>query len=112
MSVTIAIVFGCALVVLAICMVLIFHPEYHDGLVRRIGLACLGLASWLRVLDILQNGWEHRPFSKMALLVWIGLVIFIGDHFYNFMRHLYASRKKQRRAEDKQGSKQNGPLRA
>ena len=103
MSATIVIVFGCAILVLTIALTLIFHPQYHDGLVRRIGLALLGLASWLRVLDILQNGWEHRPFSKTALLVWIGLVIFLGDHFYNFMRHLYASRKKTRRAEDKAG---------
>lgn len=108
MSTTVIIVFGSAAVTLAICLVLIFHPEYHDGLVRRLGLALLGLASWLSVLDILQNGWEHRPFSKMALLVWIGLMIFLGDHFYNFLKHLYAGRKRARRSEDKQ----NGPLRA
>lgn len=100
MSYTIITVFAAASIVLAIALVLVFHPEYHDGLVRRIGLSCIGLGAWLRVLDILQAGWEHRPFSKMALLVWVGVAIFLMDHFYNFLRHLYASRKKARRLTD------------
>lgn len=102
MSTTVFIVFLAASATLAICAVLIFHPEYHDGLVRRIALSMLGIASGIRIMDILQNGFEHRPFSKTALLVWLGLMIFLADHFYNFMRHLYQSRKRARRSTDKE----------
>ena len=110
MNFTILTVFAASSVVLAISLVLIFHHEYHDGLVRRIGLALIGLAAWLRVLDLLQSGLEHRPFSKMAILVWVGMAIFLADHFYNFLKHLWASRKKARRATDRVEAQSNGAL--
>lgn len=108
MSLTICIVFVAASIALAISVVLVFHPEYHDGLVRRIGLACIGFGAFLSTYGILQAGFERRPFSTIAVVVWTGIAIFLGDHFYNFIKHLWASRKKSRRVTDRNGNGNGG----
>lgn len=100
MTVSVVVVFCAAALVFAIAVVLIFHPDYHDGLARRIALAFLGFAAWIRLLEILQSGWEEATFAKVALLVWIGIAIFLADHFYNFLKHLYRSRERKSRKDD------------
>ena len=105
MTITALIVLASAIFVCAVCTVLVFHPEYDDGLIRRLALAILALTSFMRVtgiLEHLQNCWEApRAFGHVAILAWIGMALFFGDHFYNFLRKLKASRQRQRRLSDR-----------
>lgn len=74
-----------AFAVLVVSVVLVLHPDYEDGLVGRIGLALIGIAALARVLGILTS--EHpRQFSSIALMLWIGLALFMLRHAWRFMR--------------------------
>lgn len=79
------IVMPAAMIVLAICVILVLHPDYEDGLVGRIALALLGVGALARLLAMFS---ADRPllFSPIALLIWAGLALFFARHFYRFMR--------------------------
>lgn len=73
-------------VVLTCCIILVFHAEYEDGLVGRIGLVCLGMGAFARTTSVLQAVGEHLPYvSSVALLIWIGLACFFARHTRRFL---------------------------
>jgi len=74
-----------ALFVFMICMILVLHPDYEDGLVGRICLAMMAMAALARFLAIVDDGW-YMPFNSIAFLLWIGLAMFLARHLYRFLR--------------------------
>lgn len=101
MTYTAFIVLACAALVCAICTVLVFHPDYNDGLIRRTALALLAIGSYLRFVGILEH---HdglvRTYSNVAILIWLGLALFMADHLRHFLVNVKRSRNRQRRAQD------------
>lgn len=105
MTITALLVFGSASLVLGICTVLVFHPDYDDSLWRRIALAGLAVGAYLRLAGILDHEeGMARSFSNVAIIVWFSLAMFLADHFYNFLRKSKAARDRRRRQGDKNGS--------
>ena len=93
MSLTALLVMGSAIIVCALCSVLVFHPDYDDSWIRRVGLALLAVGSYIRIVGILEHAdGIGRAFSNVAILVWFGLAIFMCDHFFKFLRAVRASR--------------------
>ena len=77
--------FVCASIVFAVCVVLVFHKDYEDGLIGRLALALIGIASLARIIGILESGFEVR-LSPITITLWTGLAIFFGRHIYRFLR--------------------------
>lgn len=73
----------CALSVLGICIALIFDRDYEDGLIGRIGLSILGLGAFSRFADFIELGVNMRV-SGAGIMVWLGLLLFMGRHLYRF----------------------------
>ena len=83
-------VFGCALFVFVITLILVLHPQYEDGIIGKLGLICLSFAALAR-LSNLAEVWIAVPaaalnYPKIGALFWVGLSPFPGHHFYNFCR--------------------------
>ena len=83
-------VFSCALFTLIVATTLILHPQYEDGIVGKLGLACLAIASagqTFNFFDLLAAAPETAlDYSKINLVFWTGVSLFLGHHFYNFYR--------------------------
>lgn len=79
------VVAAAALAVFLICLVLVLHPDYEDGLVGRIALATIALAALARFLAIAGGDWQMQ-FNSIAFLLWVGLALFLGRHLYRFLR--------------------------
>ena len=75
----------CAAIVLVICVALIFHCHYEDGLFGRIGLIVMALASFARIAQVVEADFEIEV-SRVGLALWAGLALFLGRHFYRFWR--------------------------
>lgn len=74
-------------VVTAVCVTLVLHQDYEDGLIGRVGLSLIALASMTRFLgaaDALISG-EYLHLSPVALTLWSGLAIFLARHLWRFM---------------------------
>lgn len=78
-------VFIAATLVCGVCVILVFHKSYEDGLFGRISLAVIGLMAAARVLEILEEG-SKVDISPIGGLLWLGLALFFGRHLYRFMR--------------------------
>lgn len=79
----------CALVVGVICVILVLHPQYNDGLFGRIGLSIMGIAAFARTVNLLSE--DNTPVSNIRAMLWIGLALFLARHFTIFMKHKDAS---------------------
>lgn len=81
-------------VVTAVCIILMLHPEYEDGLIGRLGLGFIALAAMARFLgaaDALIHG-EVLRLSPLAMTLWIGMTLFLGRHMYRFMLYKRSGR--------------------
>lgn len=86
MDVTVLVVALSSIVVLVVCTVLVFHPEYEDGLFGRVALAIMAIASLTRCMELMEEGFTRRPFGPVAVVLWFGLAIFLARHLYRFLR--------------------------
>ena len=81
------IVFGAALIVACICIFLVFHEDYEDGMIGRLALSLMGLSASGRVLQLSDNhAWQV---SNIGLVLWIGLALFLGQTMYRFLMVRY-----------------------
>ena len=72
-----------------LCFFLVFHKEYEDGLLGRIGLGLVGVAAFSRCMslgDAVFFGGMPIVVSGTATLLWFGLYIFLARHTYRFLR--------------------------
>lgn len=79
-----AAVFFAAWVVLLVCVVLMLHPHYEDGLLGRLALAVIALAAYGRAGVIWERGFDIY-LSWVAIALWCGLALFLGRHLYRFI---------------------------
>jgi hypothetical protein len=84
------VVFMAAVLVLAVCMLLVLHPDYHAGLFGNTGLALIALAAVTRLAGILEYGSEVH-ITPLGVMLWIGLALFLGRHACHFL-HRWATR--------------------
>lgn len=75
----------CALSVFLVCLSLVLHPDYEDGLIGRIALAAMAVAGITRFMDIVAAG-AATPIAHIGVLLWIGLALFMMRHLYRFLR--------------------------
>ena len=75
----------CAAIVAVICTVLVFHKDYEDGLLGRLGLAVMAIASLARLSHLVEHEFS-RNVSPIGVMLWLGLAIFLGRHLYRFLR--------------------------
>lgn len=71
--------------VAAVCVALVLHREYEDGLIGRISLACMGVAALARAASLL-SGLGYVWVSPVGVLLWCGLAAFMVRHVYRFAR--------------------------
>lgn len=72
-------------VVLAVSLVLVFHSDYEDGLVGRLGLALIAFAAYSGFMRILDREFQAYV-SPVWLLLWAGLALFLLRHLWRFLR--------------------------
>jgi len=74
----------CALVVFVVCCVLVLHPDYEDGLIGRVALAVIAVASFGRFATVISG--TSEAVSNVGSLLWIGLAAFLTRHMCNFLK--------------------------
>ena len=79
------IVFIAATAVLIISLVLVFHPEYEDGLLGRFALCLICMAAFALGSNIIDADFAAQ-FNRPGIMLWMGICIFLCRHFYRFMR--------------------------
>lgn len=78
-----------AVAVCAACVMLIFHHDYEDGLLGRVGLSLIALASFATVIRAVDTWIDDLPLripENTMLLLWCGLTIFLCRHVWRFLR--------------------------
>jgi hypothetical protein len=83
-DVAVSILLICAITVCLCCFLLVFHPEYDDGLLGRLGMAMITFVGVARVLRYFDEIPDHVP--PNLLIMWVGLALFFGRHTYRFLR--------------------------
>lgn len=78
------VVFFAALVVGGVCIVLVFHRHYEDGLFGRLALAAIGLCAFFRMSAIVESGLDVY-LSPVATVLWCALALFFARHLYRFL---------------------------
>ena len=73
-----------------VCAVLVFHKKYKSGLCCTVALSVISLAAFSRALSIFYAGEYYG--NAIGGTLWMGLAVFLGDHFYNFWRYRNVSR--------------------
>ena len=92
----------CALaLILACCAFLTLHHHYEDGVVGRVALACMALASMMLMAEYMSGAYRDIP-GPMVLLC-IGAATFIARHTYRFL--LWRFRGEGDWRGDKRGSR-------
>ena len=74
-----------AVVALSCCLILIFHKDYEDGMLGRIGLVMIAFAAFARVTNVLFSLNHHGP-GALAVLGWVGIALFLGRLTYRFVQ--------------------------
>ena len=74
-----------AITVAVISTILVFHKEYEDGLIGRFALSLMALAGIGRAVGILESDFEFRV-TPQGAMIWLGAALFLGRHFYRFLR--------------------------
>jgi preprotein translocase subunit SecG len=77
------VVFVAAMVVLAVCALLVLHRDYHAGLSGNAGLGLLALVALSCLTGIIEGEVRITPH---AALLWIGLALFLGRHACKFLQ--------------------------
>lgn len=83
-----------AVAVCAACVMLIFHHDYEDGLLGRIGLGMIALASFATALRSVDKWIDGMPLDipeNTMLFLWCGLTIFLCRHVWRFLRRSRAA---------------------
>jgi hypothetical protein len=83
-DVAVVVVLVSATLVLICSLILVFHPEYEDGLIMRTGLALFGICAFSRVVRLLDGSPDYL--NPVAILLWTGLALFLGGHTYRFLK--------------------------
>ena len=78
-------VFISSCIVLVSCIYLVLHKDYEDGLIGRLALVLIIMASIGRSGKILEYEF-HGSVSLIALLIWVGFSMFLIRHVYRFRR--------------------------
>ena len=78
-----SLVFAQACIVAIICILLVLHSEYEDGLIGRIALTLIIVASLGRALKIVDGDFETIV-SPVATLIWTGFSLFFIRHYFRF----------------------------
>lgn len=72
-------------IVSSICLVLVFHREYEDGLIGRIALATISIVSFCRAVQIWESDFDLE-LTPIANILWLALTVFFARHLYRFLR--------------------------
>ena len=79
----------CGSIVCMVCVFLVLHPEYDDGLIGRLALSMIGIAGLARFLggvDALIHG-HPIVMTNVGMMLWIGASIFFGRHAWRFLHY-------------------------
>lgn len=78
-----------AIAVCGACVMLIFHHDYDDGLIGRIGLGLIALASLAVATLAIDRAFHDMPLripQNVMTFLWCGLTLFFGRHVWRFLR--------------------------
>jgi fructose-specific component phosphotransferase system IIB-like protein len=70
-------------VIVPVCVLLIFHPDYEDGFFGRIGLTLIGIAGFARLVSVFGDA---HPVTPIGMVLWLGVAIFLVRHCWRFLR--------------------------
>lgn len=70
----------------AICITLIIHPQYEDGLFGRLALGLLALAELSIFWDSAVDGRHYTGILGTTMAIQIGVFLFFLRHLYRFIR--------------------------
>lgn len=74
-----------AAIVLMVCLLFVFHRDFHAGATGNLGLGLVAVVAASRLLGMLEQGPAH-VIPPQATLLWIGLALFLGRQACRFLR--------------------------
>lgn len=69
---------------LIICLLCVFHRDYHAGILGNLGLGMIAIVAASRLLLIIEGGWEAHV-TPQGIMLWWGFVLFAGRQLVRFM---------------------------
>jgi hypothetical protein len=92
----------------AICIHLVFHPQYEDGFFGRLGLSGIGITAFARAVSVFSDA---HPITPIGMVLWVSLSIFLLRHWWRFThrRALWESRTHPAHPERTSGKIQSHP---
>ena len=77
-----------ALIIAAICVVLVAHPQYEDGLFGRLALGLIALSELSVFWDSAIDGSHYGSVLPTTLAIQLGVLLFFVRHLYRFQKWL------------------------
>jgi len=81
-----------ALVIGCICVALVAHPQYEDGLLGRFALGAIALAELSVFWDSAFSGRYYNGMLNTTVVIQAGLALFFVRHFYRFIAAVHFGR--------------------
>lgn len=78
-------IFMSAVFVCGVCIVLVFHRDYEDGILGRLALSMISISSFSLAMGIIERGFSQH-LNPIHTIVWFALALFFGRHLYRFLR--------------------------
>lgn len=78
----VALMFAATGTVIACCLILVFHPDFHTGPIGCAGLALIGVGAVIRFDAMIDS----NATTRIGVLVWTGMALWLGQTLWNFLR--------------------------
>lgn len=72
---------------LALCLLLVFHPDYHTGPLGVVAMGMIGLAALGRTLQLMDHP-DPLRISPIALFLWVGIALLMVSLAWKFLARL------------------------
>jgi hypothetical protein len=94
---------ACATLVSLLCVFLVLHQQYEDGLFGRAALAGISISGFLRAATLTENSFDV-DLSWITVLLWVSAALFFSRHTFRFIRWTKVGNHAwPRHSADKQG---------
>lgn len=99
MSLTVALIFLAAVVVLGVSVLFVFHPKYEVGVLGVFGLGALAFASFTRIDSIMEDPADVYVSSR-TVLMWLGIALFLAQLAFRFVKRCRAGQLARRTSKE------------
>lgn len=85
----VVLVMAAAAITLALCLLLVFHPDYQTGPLGAVAMGMIGLSALGRVMQLMEHP-DPLRISPIALFLWVGVALLMVSLTWKFCVRLRA----------------------